>query len=330
MAKKLVICFDGTWNNKTDDPSPENDTNTNVARIYNSLASTDDQLVKYDQGVGSRWYDKVLGGAIGFGIDFNLMQGYAWLSDNYEDGDAIYLFGFSRGAYTARSLAGFIHLCGLLTKGNGFRVATAYEKYRHPGLVSTVADLFLRNGTRPAPIKLIGVWDTVGALGIPVQMDKAIDRKLYAFHDVTLHDDVEFAYHAVAVDEHRDIFNVTMWDPPAESPTKLEQRWFVGAHADVGGGYPDKQQWAQYTLRWMQQKALDCGLELKQADAITLEWGDGIHDSLAEFARGLYARTSKPFIRSILKTENGNEVIDDSVKDIMRANPAYQPPNVWL
>lgn len=330
MSKKLVLCFDGTWNAMIDNPGEETDTNTNVAKMYSSITQSDEQLVMYDSGVGSQWYDRVVGGGIGLGIETNIKQGYAWLADNYEAGDDIYLFGFSRGAYTARSLAGLLFRCGLLPKDNASRIniELAYQKYENH-TIGKLADWFLSSKASIVPIKFVGVWDTVGALGLPIEL-LGVSDQLYAYHDVDFHENVQNAYHAVAVDEHRSIFNVTLWDPPSQTLANIEQRWFIGAHADVGGGYTDLRQWPRHTLRWMQEKAQACGLELTLVEPPVLDYAVGVHDSYSEFLKGKFSLKYDRLYRKFGETQFGNEVLDDSVKEKMRLDDSYRPGNEGL
>jgi uncharacterized protein (DUF2235 family) len=260
------------------------------------------------------------------------MAGYSWLADNYQVGDDIYVFGFSRGAFTARSLAGFIFKCGLLPTGNRIEVSLAFEKYRKNSILGAIEDWFVSSKARIVPIKFIGVWDTVGALGIPLSQFKNFDSALDGFHDVTFHENVLNAYHAVAVDEHRPAFDITLWDPPSQTLATIEQRWFVGAHANVGGGITDadQEQWSNLTLRWMQEKAQGCGLTLNFIDPPTMDWMQPIDDSYGDFLDGLYAREFAPNYRAVGTTKFGNEVIDASVRQRMTANSAYRPQNAGL
>ena len=201
MPRKLVVCFDGTWN------APEEDEGglarrdavdcreTNVVRIYRSICGEDTTgipdggcagpapaptLKWYDRGVGTQWYGKLAGGAFGFGICRNIREGYKFLVDHHEPGDEIYLFGFSRGAYAARSLVGWIRNCGLVRRefapapdaDDNPIIVEAYELYRaRDDSADTDAALAFRShyGQPGVRVKVLGVWDTVGALGIPVE-----------------------------------------------------------------------------------------------------------------------------------------------------------------
>ena len=258
--KRIVICFDGTWSKPADEALPaDGRVETNVCRFYESVkdkaADGTKQVKWYDEGVGTQWYDRFIGGSIGAGLELNIVQGYEYLAQQYEAGDEVYVLGFSRGAYTARSLVGMIRNCGLIyPKHLTLRVGMAYGIYRTRGdnVDSFTAKTFRAAFCREIKIKFIGVWDTVGALGIPFTVLKDVNMKFYEFHDTNLSNIVENAYHALAIDEHRQDYMATLWNPDTAPQQKLEQRWFVGAHCDVGGGYKDRRL-SDITLGWMQQ-----------------------------------------------------------------------------
>src|SRR5712691_484956 len=265
MAKKLIVCADGTWNteNETDRgfPCP-----TNVTKIARALLPTDQngmpQLVRHIDGVGTEFGVQFRGGAVGRGIFHNVVVGYRFLYQNYEEGDQILLFGFSRGAYTVRSLSGLIRNSGILRRGEESCEDEAVALYRDYA-PETAADgetsiRFRAAHSYETKIELIGVWDTVGALGIPgldgrFRILKGLD---WQFHDVTLSSRVKNAFHALAIHEHRAGFVPTLWErkPDAPADQTLEQVWFSGVHADVGGGYPQAGL-SDVALLWMMNKA---------------------------------------------------------------------------
>jgi len=204
----------------------------------------------------------------------NVFDAYHFLIDNYESGDWLYLFGFSRGAFTARSLGGLIRNCGILRSENADRIHEAWSLYRSSadkpaGVKST---LFRRAYSYEPRIHFIGVWDTVGALGIPVPGPswlKPIVTRLnhrWAFHDTKLSTQVNGAFHALAIDEQRAAFAPTLWHQQSGADgQELKQVWFTGVHCDIGGGYPDTSL-SDIALLWMADRARECGLVL-QADA---------------------------------------------------------------
>jgi uncharacterized protein (DUF2235 family) len=271
MSRRLVVCCDGTWNTP-DEVRDGRDICTNVAKLALAVAPTDAigraQLVFYDRGVGTAGQlDRVLGGAFGVGLSRNVQESYMFIVQNYEPGDEVFLFGFSRGAYTARSVAGLIRNSGVLRRRYAGQLSTGYQLYRdrtdttHPN--SREARLFRKSYSHEIRIKFIGVWDTVGALGIPrVPYLPATSLSHYwDFHDVTLSSYVDNAFQALAIDELRKAFEPTLWSqqPDLQVPQHLEQVWFAGVHSNVGGGYPDAGL-SDVALCWITDRARRCGL----------------------------------------------------------------------
>jgi uncharacterized protein (DUF2235 family) len=335
--KRIVICFDGTWSKPADEAmAADGQVETNVCRFYESVkdqaADGTKQVKWYDEGVGTKWYDRFIGGAIGAGLELNIVQGYEFLAKQYEDGDEVYVLGFSRGAYTARSLVGMIRNCGLIyPKHLPLRVAMAYGIYRTRGdnVDSFTAKLFRSSFSREIKIKFIGVWDTVGALGIPLDVLKDVNMKFYEFHDTNLSNIVENAYHAVAVDEHRHDYMATLWNPDNAPTQILEQRWFVGAHCDVGGGYNDRRL-SDMTLSWIQQKASAFGLAVDAVQVGPKNYLGESTDSYAQFLGGIYSRKNPRHYRSIGATKFGNEDVDESVQKRRTEDREYEPQNNGL
>jgi uncharacterized protein (DUF2235 family) len=274
-TKKLAVFFDGTWNSadqrtKNGQPCP-----TNVTRLFEATLPSDEQnqlrqIVHYIQGVGTRKFERMRGGGFGYGISDNIKEGYKFLVSNYEQGDEIYIFGFSRGAYAARSLAGLIRNVGILKREKLFLIDEAYEGYKdkarawEPKGLDAVA--FRQAHTWGGEtIKFLGVFDTVGALGAPVGIIFGwITDKIFrcSFHDTQLSSIVESAYHALAVDERRLPFLPTLMTPNTRhDASNFEQKWFPGVHSDVGGGYPDTGL-SDLALEWMASKAKKHGLNL--------------------------------------------------------------------
>jgi len=257
--KKIVVFADGTWN------SPEEGRPTHVLQMAQA-ACQPDQVVFYDWGVGTEG-QRIAGGVSGAGIDKNIMDCYRFVVHNYEPGDLLHFFGFSRGAYTVRSLAGFIRNCGLLRREHADRIAEAYALYRSrtrtkapwgPRAQSfreryAVADL--------TPIEFVGVFDTVGTLGIPVPFWGTLGEREFLFHDTEPSRIIRHARHALAIDEEREDFLPTLWnDKPG---LDLQQVWFAGVHADVGGGYAEPGL-GHVAIRWMADEAATCGLHFER------------------------------------------------------------------
>lgn len=278
MSKSLVVCCDGTW----DQPDQARDgvaVPTNVAKLALGVETSDQntQRMFYEPGVGTPPDERLLGGVFGYGLSRNVCDGYRWLAQNFSPGDRLFLFGFSRGAYTARSLAGLIRNCGILRPEHVDRVDQAFAFYRdrtsqtHPSALASqiFRDMYSQDDDE---IYFIGVWDTVGALGIPTRMDLPgwdwvmkhfkESEELWGFHDTQLSSHVKFAYQALAIDELREPFQPTLWTQGGTGGQTLEQVWFAGGHGDVGGGSQDPSL-SDIALLWMLEKARACGLKLK-------------------------------------------------------------------
>ena len=281
--KRIVVCCDGTWNKpgNTDRGQP---VETNVEKVYDAIETKNSvtrQVKYYGQGVGTSYSvtDQLLGGGMGMGIDRNIQDAYKFLMWTYEPGDEIYFFGFSRGAYTVRSLAGLIRNCGIMKPEYLHLVSEAYHLYRdrsaitHPD--SDLMKAFKKSYgfDQETSIKFLGVWDTVGSLGIPISWFNWLNRK-YQFHDVKLSSQIKYAYHALAVDEQRKSFAPTLWEISTKDtdPNKQvsEQVWFPGTHSNIGGGYVDCGL-SNITLKWMIDKARDTGLEFVESYVKELE-----------------------------------------------------------
>jgi uncharacterized protein (DUF2235 family) len=338
MAKNILLCFDGTWNTPGDKASPAEDDSTNVFRFFERVNATSDQgraqLKWYNQGVGTEWMNRVRGGAFGLGLDRHILDGYRKLIEAYQDGDEVFVIGFSRGAYTARSLVGLIRNCGLLRVDDEILVDRAYEIYRSGDRVDSEHALaFRKANSREIRIKFVGVWDTVGALGVPLQSFKEFNAEQYAFHDTKLSSIVVNAFHAVAVDEHREPYQATMWGPQdakdKDHGQVLHQLWFSGAHADVGGGYKGAHPIADLTLRWMQKNAQACGLALQllplpdRQKAVLSE----LHDSFTEFLGGFFSFFHRRHYRTMGKSDQGPQLLDNSIKERVKARADYRPKN---
>ena len=352
--KRIALFLDGTWNTVQND--------TNVWRTKSLCITDAQQIGYYSQGVGTVFGQRLMGGAFGYGLDAEVIGAYEWLIENYNDGDQIFIFGFSRGAYTARSLSGLISECGLLTVGSQLSVDQLYARYRKRKARSirqlaheqdanlAIEDRWLRRYSRPVAIWFIGVWDTVGALGLPFWNIPLISRSQYNFLQTDLWIDNDIAHHAMAIDEHRHAFSPTLWTWPHSKDDKnatgvyafpalerVERRWFVGAHANVGG-YPDDIL-AQRPLNWLMEKAKARGLIFKDVPCDVSDQEGKINNSFIEMAYGIYAffHLFLPFYRRIGQATivNGtdtkyvvNETIDETVFARWRADKKYRPKNL--
>ncbi|GAA2121101.1 DUF2235 domain-containing protein [Actinomadura alba] len=291
--RHLIVCCDGTWN------TPEDETVTNVRRLYNALDDVDEdkhpQLRYYQPGVGTL-RNRLLGGGAGLGLSRNVMDAYHWLTTRYEPEDLISLFGFSRGSYTARSLAGMISACGLIDTSKMDEVTVlrqikyVYDRRYRKG---STGDQQWRDGLtfrydpddrEQIPVYFIGVWDTVGALGIPDYMGwlNILDpRSRHDFHDLKLNPYIKHARHAVAMDERRGPYIPALWSEPFADDQDVEQVWFPGSHKDVGGGHL-RMGLSDGALLWMIDQArsnkVKLGFDKTTVDQIRPNPLDVLHD----------------------------------------------------
>lgn len=262
--KNIVICADGTWN------SPEDEGITNVLRLSESIAPTaangHKQVIFYDWGVGTD-RKKLMGGVSGAGLNKNIMDCYRFVVQNYDPSDRLFFFGFSRGAYTVRSLAGFIRNSGILRREHAGKVGAAFALYRRRQPSSAPSAQAAKDFRKRyavadiSPIEFMGVWDTVGSLGIPVPIFGVLDGDSYLFHDTSPSSIIQCARHAMAIDEVREDFPVGRWDP--KPGIDLKEAWFAGVHSDVGGGYSDDARLSEIPAAWMLREAGTRGLAVE-------------------------------------------------------------------
>ncbi len=322
MPKNIVFCSDGTW----DDPN----NNSNVIQLYNALANIPGvQLPIYDSGAGvdGNPINMLLGGAFGADLFLKIKQGYSQIAAQYQKGDQIFLFGFSRGAYTARSLGGMIAICGLPTvnQNDPQCVDMAFEAYRNAAQRATLLETLQTSYAMDnAQIQLLGVWDTVGSLGIPAIFG-GVDPCLYGFLDTGLHPDVLNAVQALAIDEARLQFQPTLWTTSPAPNQSMTQVWFTGVHCDVGGGYapdPNGSALSKITLYWMANYAQIYGLKFKP-DAFPPQ--PQLTDSLATLHNsrtGAYL-IFPPHVRNIVM----DSCIDSGAKDRCATPTSKYAPN---
>lgn len=290
--KRLIFCFDGTWN-KLGAEYP-----TNVVLTAESVVPTGAdgiaQMIFYDDGVGTTKHEYFKGGIFGYGLLRNIADGYRFLIFNYEPGDEIYVFGFSRGAYTARSFVGMLQVGGVLLRRYASKVedtialyrrrkdtdeyrqeAAAFRRRYSPPSYINIAEVenLKADGWTPQPLSVtyLGVWDTVGSLGIPSRFTLGrLLNKRFEFHDTKLTPFVKSARHAVAIDERRKDFVPTLWDnilelnmaagkQPDDVSAPYQQMWFPGVHSSVGGG-GERRGLSDSALDWILQGARVSGL----------------------------------------------------------------------
>ena len=323
--KRLVLCCDGSFQNLESYP-------TNVVKIAQATQHRDEagvpQVVYYDAGVGSSFF---LSGVFGWGVETNIHEAYQFLCLNYAPGDEIYCFGFSRGAYTVRSLVGLIHYAGLLPRKHIQHTGEAYRLYREIKKESeTIAEFRKNYKTFSIPITLLACWDTVGRLGIPevipwLPFDRWANRK-YRFHNTTLSPLVENALHAVAIDErHRNFVVTPMERLPNNPQQRLRQVWFPGDHMSIGGGSYHRRRLSDVSLLWM--------IETIQA------WNLGLSFSFADVTGGLNPDFTTAIPNDIpLMFEVGGRAVREmsgsfadihiSAKRRWQQQPDYRPPNL--
>lgn len=323
--KRIVVCSDGTWND------PEDENPTNVLRVARAIAPEDEhgvqQVVFYDWGVGS-YYAEVRGGVSGLGIMKNIQDGYRFIVQNYDVGDEIFLFGFSRGAYTSRAIAGMLNKCGILKRKNADKIDEAFDYYKNrkvlPG--STDAKKWRKDMALDAErgtVRFIGVWDTVGALGIPTRVLAFVEER-DLFYDHEMGSNLEIARHAVAIDERRDDFAPTLWVP--KESIDLKQVWFAGVHGDIGGGTKPKKNGlrADIALAWM----------AREADAAGLRFESHLHGPVGKLHEVKPHESYKTFWK--IKRPDWREIPDDAVlhDSVRKSHEAwgYAPRNLksWL
>ena len=264
MSKNIVICLDGTGNQFKED-------NSNVVKLFRTIVRNSDQVAYYDAGVGTladpqyktpfaKRLSKWLGLGLGFGLMKNVEQAYSYLMEHYEDNDRIFVFGFSRGAYTARVLAGFLNACGLLESGNQNLIPYAvklYKSRKRPFWIVGrgsprfgVLRKFKSTFGRSVDIHFLGLWDSVSTFGW-------IYNPIFLPY-TTNNECVHTVRHALAIDERRSFFQPMPWGRRHEAKQNIKEVWFAGVHSDVGGGYLEKDsQLSKIPLDWMIRQATE-------------------------------------------------------------------------
>lgn len=292
MPKNIVVCCDGTANEFAVN-------RTNVIKLYSVLAqNSPEQVTFYHPGIGTmepagalspfaRKFTRLLGMAVGFGLENDIRDAYQFLMQTYETGDRIFLFGFSRGAFTVRAVASLIYMYGIIRKGNeplipyAIRMLMAIQRAGEGDSVAkdtyfALARDFKATMSCANPnIRFLGVWDTVSSVGW-------IQNPLHLPYEAS-NESIEIGRHAVSIDEHRAFFRSHLWKRPVVQtkpwgPVNVKQVWFPGVHCDVGGGYPETESGlSKYALEWMIEEAKPAGLlvDPKVEDEVLGRTGDG-------------------------------------------------------
>ena len=347
MPKNIVICADGTGNKFSG-------RNTNVVRLYSALDLRDptQQIAYYHGGLGtmgdpgalSQWskrWTRAKGLAFGYGLSRAIADIYTFLMDNYEPEDRLYLFGFSRGAYTVRALSGMLHLFGLIRRGDYNQIEYALEmlKQKQNRQTFDIAAEFRATFSRECKTYFVGVWDTVSSVGW------AFDPLHVPY--TYINPDMKVGRHAMSIDERRCFFRQNLWGP-ARDGQDIKQVWFAGVHSDVGGGYPEAESGlAKITLEWMVSEACQNGLMVdKEKVAAVLGYtGRGAQpDAAAELHKSLNdtwmllevlphryvdTRVNPPKIHFKLPLGRRRYIAPDpTIHESVSKRPGYHPPHL--
>ena len=375
MTQRLAVFCDGTRNTRKDE--------TNVHRLYEKVrrvrrtADGVNQVAWYHAGLGTRPTDFFTGAAFGRGVSRDVREVYAWVRAHWQPGDQLFLFGFSRGAFTARSLAGFLAHYGLPRPESRLTPEELYDDYRRAddarplyrlqrlqleGQSVSELEQRLLAECQVVPIEFLGVWDTVGTIGLPVGHIPRVSSSENRFHTMEPRAVFRRCCQALAVDERRPHYRPILWkrfvlesqlapggaapaDPELER--RYEQRWFVGAHSNVGGGYENPSALYKVPLKWMEDRAIEAGLAVADREVLDgSEHLDRINDSFAEFLPYKFAFWTKPALRSVLRKSEPKaartgvrgtvfvlgEVVDETVRDRVRRGALdgtpYEPANL--
>jgi uncharacterized protein (DUF2235 family) len=266
-SRNIVICCDGTGNEY-------GSANSNVVKLYWTLSAQDKQIAYYHPGVGTmgarnalsvvgKWWTKVRGLAFGYGFSDNIADVYSFLMAEFKPTDNVFIFGFSRGSYTARALCGLIRMCGLLTPGNEALIPYAIRLYKsNDPCKFEIAAGFRHTFSTPYPCipHFLGLWDTVSSVGWildPIHTDGGHLPFTAALPGI------RYLRHAVSIDERRAFFRQNLMHEPAPTTQDLKQVWFAGVHSDVGGSYHEAESGlSKIALRWMLCEAESVGLML--------------------------------------------------------------------
>lgn len=317
MSKSIVVCYDGTNNEYGEH-------NTNVVKTFEAIVKDNNQVAFYDPGVGTfsfvgrrlgRLVGIGLGLLFGYGIRQNIEDGYEYLMNNFRPGDKVFLFGFSRGAYTARALAGMIHQFGILQQGSKNLIPYVSKMYfkKDKEKNFTVIKGFKSTFSNICKPHFIGLWDTVGALG------RNLSKK---FPDYKLNEDVKYGFQAMAIDEKRRPYKVVLWDESDKKDNQIiEQVWFAGVHSEVGGGCPkDECSRSDIAFAWMMDKASapECCLKLKD------DWQDSLNQDAGADIHALTFPWSIPMLQKKRVIPSG-AIIHQSVIDRVNERSDYKP-----
>lgn len=324
--RNLVFISDGTLSSL----APGEETNAGLLfRLLQETGRRPYQHFDHDPGVQGQGLAKWLNAVTGMGINLSIRRGYSFLASRYRPGDRIFLFGYSRGAYAVRSLAGMIGALGLLRndKATERNIRQAFRLYQRNGLPEAAQGRAEFTGPRCHPevaVEMLGVWDTVKALGLPYPVLSRLGRMATEFHDHALGPHIRHGYHALAIDEDRTAFAPILWRRSAGWQGRLEQAWFPGAHGDVGGEVrlrPEARRLANIPLNWMLRRAERHGLVLPPG------WEARFPEDPAAPALGSRSGIARLFLFRRPRVTGGGdgEVLHLSIRERMAAVPGYRP-----
>lgn len=317
MSKNIVVCYDGTNNEYRK-------YNTNVVKTFEAIARDASQVAFYDPGVGTfgffgRRFGRLvgigLGLVFGYGIRQNIEDGYEYLMNRFEKGDKVFIFGFSRGAYTARALAGMIHQFGILQNGSKNLIPYVSKMYfkKDKKKDFELIEAFKKTFSDVCEPNFIGLWDTVGALGPNLSK---------RFPDLKLNPDVKYGFQAISIDEKRRPYKIVLWDERSKAGNQvIEQVWFSGVHSEVGGGCSkDECSLPDLPFAWLMDKAIEGGLKLKEGwqNNLCQDAAVDMHDSC----------TFLPWVVFGLRKKRGipdGAIIHQSVIDRIAQRDDYNP-----
>ena len=325
----IVVCADGTWNRPEEDLAADHPSNVlKLARGVSPSHGETRQHVFYDWGLGS-YHHQTTAGIAGRGIHKNIVDGYRYIVHNYAPDDRIFLFGYSRGAYTVRALCGLINNCGIIRRTDARLITEAWKIYKspEPGHHPNGADAQAfrdQHSHQSRTVHFVGVWDTVGALGIPFSLMGLFDGD-DEFYDNRMGANIKRARHALAIDEQRQDFEPTLWQP--RDGVDLKQIWFAGCHGDIGGGHapdPDGACISDVAFKWMLDEAANAGLgtEDHARDAIS----DGALAQIHRSRTGLFR--VRPAFERPLDPDGFDTRIHPSVRERFTLDAGYRPENL--
>lgn len=320
--RSLVFLCDGTLTRVT--PGLESNLGQ-VMRLLNHVGDSAQQILSYDRGIQGSGWRKWVNAASGLGINLSIRNGYLFLAQNYRPGDRIYLFGYSRGAYAVRSLAGMIGTIGLLRQ--------KYATPRHVNLAFRFYEVGSQSAARQhfsthrchgdVPIEMLGVWDTVKSLGLPYPLVNRLAPMATEFHDHELGAHIRHGYHALAIDEDRTSFEPILWEQSPDWQGRLEQTWFPGAHGDVGGQVANAniRPLSNLSLNWMLRRAEAHGILLPEG------WETWFPEDPGAPMAGCRSGIMQMYVmRTPRQTGSSDgETIHLSIRERMKAVPGYRP-----